>query len=186
MIKYERQSDLVEPWLKKPGGCFTNVSRALQNNLAKIYSARNHIYGENFKPKLCTCAQSMALGTRTKFRLEILIRSTISVMQKFRKNILESSPIVSETPPRHCKHFFTLYQTEIHLWQLYRISNMIRYRSFIGPPIFFAGLPPFTLVTDWGLASFAEFQETCTFIALYYNYCCMFFERNKVFRVGVL
>ena len=70
------------PQIVEPGGCFTNVSRALQNNLAKIYSARNHIYGEKFKPKLCTCAQSMALGTRTKFRLEILIRSTISVMQK--------------------------------------------------------------------------------------------------------
>ena len=45
-------------WCVKPGGCFTNVSRALQNNLAKIYNARNHIYGENFKLKLCTCAQS--------------------------------------------------------------------------------------------------------------------------------
>ena len=55
------------------GGCFTNVSRALQNNLAKIYNASNHIYGENFELKLCTCAQSMALGTRTKFQLEMLI-----------------------------------------------------------------------------------------------------------------
>ena len=53
--------------LKEPGGCFTNVSRALQNNLAKIYNARNDIYNENFMLKLCTCAQSMALGTRTKF-----------------------------------------------------------------------------------------------------------------------
>ena len=33
------------------------VSRALQNNLAKIHNARNHIYGENFKLKFCTCAQ---------------------------------------------------------------------------------------------------------------------------------
>ena len=47
-------------------GCFTNVSRALQNNFAKIYNARNYIYGENFKLKLCTYAQSMALGTRAK------------------------------------------------------------------------------------------------------------------------
>ena len=31
-----------------PRSCFTNVSRALQNNTAKIYNARNHIYGENF------------------------------------------------------------------------------------------------------------------------------------------
>ena len=59
----------------------------------------NVIY-ENFKLKLCMCAQSMALGTRTKFRLEILIRSTISAIHKFRENILESSRIVSETTPR--------------------------------------------------------------------------------------
>ena len=38
------------------GVCFINVLRALQNNLAKIYNARNHINGENFKLKLCTCA----------------------------------------------------------------------------------------------------------------------------------
>ena len=74
----------------QPGGCFTNISRALQNNLAKIYKARNNIYAENFKLKLCICAQSMALGTHTKFQLEILIRSTILVIYKFRENILES------------------------------------------------------------------------------------------------
>ena len=32
-----------------PGGCFTKKS--LQNNLANIYNARNHIYGENLKMK---------------------------------------------------------------------------------------------------------------------------------------
>ena len=43
-------------WLfEEPGGCFTNFSRALQNNLAKIYNASNHIYGENFKLKFCKC-----------------------------------------------------------------------------------------------------------------------------------
>ena len=82
------------------GGCFTNVWCALQNNLAKLYNARNHIYGENFRLKLCTCAQSMALGTRTKFQLDIPIRSTISTIHKFRENILESSRNVSETTPR--------------------------------------------------------------------------------------
>ena len=82
-----------------PGGCFTNVSRALQNNLAKIHNTRNHIYDQNFKLKLWTCAQSMALGTRTKFQLEILITSTISAIHKFRENILESSRNVSETTP---------------------------------------------------------------------------------------
>ena len=48
-----------------------------------------------------TCAQSMALGTHTKFQLEILIRSMILVIYKFRENILESSSNVSETSPWH-------------------------------------------------------------------------------------
>ena len=82
-----------------PGGCFTKVSRALQNNLAKIHNARNPIYGENFKLKLCTCTQSIALGSRTKFQLEILIKHTISVIHKFWENILESSRNLSETTP---------------------------------------------------------------------------------------
>ena len=30
---------------------------ALPNNLAKIYNARNHIYGENVELKFCTCVQ---------------------------------------------------------------------------------------------------------------------------------
>ena len=79
------------------GGCLTNVSRVIQNSLAKIYNARNHIYSENFELKLCTCAQSMALGTCTKFQLETPKTSTISVTRKFRENILESSRNVSET-----------------------------------------------------------------------------------------
>ena len=85
---------------QRAGGCFTNVSWALQNDLAKIYDARNHSYGENFKLKLYTCAQSMALGTCTKFQLEILIRIMTSAIHKFRENILESLRNVSETPPR--------------------------------------------------------------------------------------
>ena len=82
-----------------PGCCFSNVSRALQNNFAKIYNASNHIYGDNFKLKLCTCAQSVTSGTRTKFQLEMLIGSAISATRKFRENILESSRNVSETTP---------------------------------------------------------------------------------------
>ena len=81
------------------GGCFTNVSRALQRNLTKIHNAKNPIYVENFKLKLCTCVQSMALGTRTKFQLEILIRSTNFAIHKFREKILESLRNVSETTP---------------------------------------------------------------------------------------
>ena len=79
-------------------GCFTNVLRALQNNLPKIYNVRNNIYAENFKLKLCTCAQSIALATRTKFQLEIVIKRTILTIYKFRENILESSRNVSERP----------------------------------------------------------------------------------------
>ena len=86
------------------GGCFNNVSRALQNDLAKIHNAKNHIWVENFKLKLCTCAQSMALGTRTKFQLEILIRGTISAIHNFRDNILETSRNISETTPWCTKH----------------------------------------------------------------------------------
>ena len=103
------------------GGCFTNVSRALQNDIAKIHNATNHIYGLpeltrgrptagsgvpgvnlrwEFQAENFLCAQSM--GTRTKFQLGILIRSTISAIHKFRENILEGSRNVSEITPRPC------------------------------------------------------------------------------------
>ena len=55
-----------------PGGCFTNVSRALQDFLSKFAYCRNRTSYENFKLKLCTCAQSHALGTHANFQLEIL------------------------------------------------------------------------------------------------------------------
>ena len=68
--------------LRDPGVCFTNVSRILQSNLTKIFNARIYDYGENFMLKLCTCDQSMALGTRIKFQLEIIVRSSL----RFRQN----------------------------------------------------------------------------------------------------
>ena len=52
--------------------CFTKFSRALQNILSKFVYCRNRTFYANFKPKLCTCAQSHALGTFTKFQLAIL------------------------------------------------------------------------------------------------------------------
>ena len=82
-----------------PRGWFTSISRVPQNNLAKIYNARNHFYVENFKLKLCKCAQSMASGICTKFQLEILIRITISAIHKVQENLLESSQNNSETTP---------------------------------------------------------------------------------------
>ena len=104
------------------GGCFNSVSRVLQNNLAKIHNARNHFYGENFKLKICTCAQSMALGTHTKFQLEILIRSTISAIHKFWKNILESSRNASETTP----YMVSMVVSEKSFNQITRFSDMIK------------------------------------------------------------
>ena len=50
-------------------GCFTNVSRALQNILLKFVCCRNHTSYQNFKLKLCACAKSHALGTRTQIQL---------------------------------------------------------------------------------------------------------------------
>ena len=47
-------AETLENWLYLAGGCFIYASQALQNNLAKIYNARNNIYAENFKLKLCT------------------------------------------------------------------------------------------------------------------------------------
>ena len=82
-----------------PGGCFTNVSRALQKILSKFVYCTNSTCDENFKLKLCTCAQSLALGTRTNFQIEILTINVISGVVYFRENILGSSRNVSETAP---------------------------------------------------------------------------------------
>ena len=45
------------------------------------------------------CAQSHALGTHTKFQLEILTVNVISGIVYFREIILKSSRNVNETPP---------------------------------------------------------------------------------------
>ena len=46
------------------------------------------------------CAQSHALGTHTKFQLEILTTNVISVIVYFCEIILESLQNISETTPR--------------------------------------------------------------------------------------
>ena len=84
-----------------PGGCFTNISRALQKILSKFVYCTNSTCDENFNLKLCTCAQSLALGTRTNFQIEILTINVISGVVYFRENILGSSRNVSETAPRN-------------------------------------------------------------------------------------
>ena len=95
--------------MEEPGGCFTNVSRALQDILSKFVYCRNRIY-ENFKLKLSTCAQSHALGTHTKFQLEILTINVISGMVYFREIILESLWNFSETTPVLSKYIKELIQ----------------------------------------------------------------------------
>ena len=77
------------------------VSQALQNILSKfVYRyCRNHIYSKKFKLKLCTCVQSHALGTHTKFQLEILTINVIPGCAYFCENTLESLRNVSETTP---------------------------------------------------------------------------------------
>ena len=83
--------------------------------LQKIHNARNRIYGENFKLKLCTCAQSMDLGTCTKFQLEILIRCMIFTIHKFRENILDSLRNV-KLPPATYSHM--LVYLSIPIWKV--------------------------------------------------------------------
>ena len=88
-----------------PSSCFTNVWRALQDVLSKFVYCRNHTSYENFKLKLCTWAQSHALGTRAKFQLGILIINVVSGIVYFRDIILESTQNVSETSPWNLKSF---------------------------------------------------------------------------------
>ena len=59
----------------------------------------NSTCDENFKLKLCTYVQSLALGTRKNFQIEILTINVISGVVYFRENILGSSQNVSETAP---------------------------------------------------------------------------------------
>ena len=68
--------------------------------LRKLFSRKYTTPEITFMVKLCMCAQSKALGTRTKFQLEILIISIICVIHKFREKFLGSSRNVSETAPR--------------------------------------------------------------------------------------
>ena len=83
--------------------------------------------------KLCMCAQSLALATRTKFQLEILIRSISSAIYKFQENILESSLNVSETPPRVTIRDINCYNDFIIGFQgtdLHEIWIKMQYFSF--------------------------------------------------------
>ena len=87
---------MILTWIisNNPGGCFTNISQALQDILSKLLHGKNCTSYENFKPKFFH-----ALGTYTRFKLEILTINVISVIVYFREIILKSSQNVSETTP---------------------------------------------------------------------------------------
>ena len=53
----------------------------------KKYKAGNHLYGESLKPKSRVRAQSMSMGTHTKFQLETLTRSMTSALHKLQEDI---------------------------------------------------------------------------------------------------
>ena len=113
-------------WILGSGGCFTNVSRALQDILSKFVYCRNCTSYENFKLKLCTSAQSLALGTCTKFQLEILTINVISDIVYLHEIVLESLRNVSETTPswpsEHRCHSKTTKMGSLflsHFWSKY-------------------------------------------------------------------
>ena len=85
-------------WLQVLGGVslmFGELSKIFPRNL---WITKTYFLWE-FQAKLCTRAQSMALGTCTKFQLEIRIMNVITGIVHFREIILESSQNVSETTP---------------------------------------------------------------------------------------
>ena len=89
-----------------PGSCCSNIWWALQNCLTKIHITGNHIYGEYLKLKLCTCAQSHALGTRTTFHLRILIRTTISAINNFKVISWRAHRMLVKQPPGERGHYY--------------------------------------------------------------------------------
>ena len=117
------------------GGCFTNVSRALQKILSKFVYCTNSTGDENFKLKLCMCAQSLALGTRTNFQIEILTINVISGVVYVRENILGSSRNVSETAPRHLQALWCQIHRVISL-MFQKLSKIIS-RKYTMPEITF-------------------------------------------------
>ena len=102
------------------GGCFTNVSRALQNILSNFGYRRNRTSYANFKLTLCTCA--------TKFQLEILTINVISGIVYFREIVLESSRNVSETTPGWCQSDARTYRMSTQNTSYVILTGLIRCR----------------------------------------------------------
>ena len=108
-------------WPGEYGGCFTNVSRALQNIISKFVYYYSRISYENFKLKLCACAQSHVLGTRAKCQLEILGINVIFGIVYFREIILESSQTLVRQPPGDIH----IIHTGGHRWRQLRPTSSI-------------------------------------------------------------
>ena len=80
-------------------GCYTNVSRALENILSK-FCIGEFILLMEISSWISTCVmQSHALGSCTKFQPEIPTINLISGVVYFHETILESSRSVSGTTP---------------------------------------------------------------------------------------
>ena len=81
------------------GGGFGLGGSLMFCKLTKIFS-QNVYHGNHtsfFKLKFCLCVQSMALGTRTNFQLEICNINVIYGTVYFHKIILKGSQNISET-----------------------------------------------------------------------------------------
>ena len=104
------------------GGCFLNISRALPNNLAKIYNVRNSIYDEYSSWKF------VRVPTIHKFRENIFVSS--------RKN---GDPPPPPTPPPHT-HTHITHPTPAQEYQrpasviLLIIWRLMTWRSEPGAP----------------------------------------------------
>ena len=97
--KFGNKYHLNETRRQRPGACFTNVSRALQDILLKFVYCRNRCSCENFKLKLCMCAQSMALGTRISFSLKFSPQMWFPVLCIFERLFWRARKTLVKQPP---------------------------------------------------------------------------------------
>ena len=127
-----------------PGGCFTKVSRALQNIISKFFCVlqKSYFLWEFQDETLCVCPK-LYFGHRytAKFELEILTLNVISGIAYFRDIILESSRNVSETTPWCHKGARHQHQSWWLLW-LWCHKNRIR-----------IALQPFMFQAGWELGN---------------------------------
>ena len=111
-----------------PGGYFTNVSQALQIILLKFVYCRNRTSCENFKLELYTCTQSHALGTRTKFQLEIPTINLISGIVFFARLFWRGRKTLVKQPPGTCHK--PTYQIIVFVWYLNTVIAISTFLSW--------------------------------------------------------